>query len=123
MNNVIKKMSENGEIDRIFQEWKISKPDCSPVLRSGKSVKLTKLAPLFMLVGLGACLGVIVMFLEIIIHHVKPKKLKPVQANTNELLRFKLIIAEANKALQSNNKPCNYLLDMVEDSARKLKTD
>ena len=123
MNNIIKKMTENGEINRIFREWQISKPDCSPVLRSGKSVKLTKLAPLFMLVGLGVCLGVIVMFLEIIIYHLKPKKLVPVPAKANELLRFKLILAEAQKALHSNNKPCNYLLEMVEDSAKKLKTN
>ena len=121
MNNIIKKMYENGEMDKIFKKWKISKPDCSPVLRSGKSVRLEKLAPLFMIVGFGVILAVILVFLEIIISCIKPKKETEPKFNS-ELLRFKLIINEAHKAIQSNNTPCSYLLSLVEESAKKLNS-
>ena len=121
MNNIIKKMYENGEMDKIFKKWKIDKPDCSPVLRSGRSVRLEKLAPLFMIVGFGVILAIILVFLEIITSCIKPKKVTEASFN-KKLLRFKLIIAEAHKAIQSNNKPCSYLLSMVEESAKKLNS-
>ena len=121
MKNVIKKMYENGELDKILKKWKISKPDCSPLLRTGKSVKLEKIVPLFVLISLGVCLAVIVMLIEVVFDQYKPTKFEPTEHD--DLLRFKLIIDEAHKTLHSNCRPNNHLLNMVENSARKLKTD
>ena len=121
MNNVIKKMYENGELDKILKKWKISKPDCSPLLRTGKSVKLEKIVPLFVLISLGVCLAVIVMILEVVFEYYKPTNFEP--TDHDNLLRFKFIIDETHKTLHSNSRPNNHLLNMVENSARKLKTD
>ena len=121
MNNHIKKMSENGELDKILKKWTVNKPDCSPVLMSGDPVKFEKLAPLFMIVAIGLFLSVIIIILESIVYYFQSNK--TFRKENLELLRFKLILKEVQSKLDFDEQPSSHLFALIEDSARKLKTN
>ena len=119
MNNYIKKMSENGELDKIMKKWTVNKPDCSPVLMSGDPVKFEKLAPLFMIVAIGLFLSAFLIILESIVYYFQSNK--TFRKENLELLRFKIILKEVQSKLDFDEQPSSHLFALIEDSARKLR--
>ena len=70
MRQVIQEIINKGQLARIKEKWKVSKPDCSPVLRQGKPLTFEKLVSPFMIVGLACILALISLIFELLFHKI-----------------------------------------------------
>ena len=73
MRQMIKEVINKGQLARIKAKWKVSKPDCSPVLRQGKPLTFEKLVLPFIIVGLACILALISLLFEILFHKISSK--------------------------------------------------
>ena len=64
MKNEIQKMLEFGQMDKLKEKWKFRKPDCKPMIKTGKSLSLEKSATLFLIILCGSFLALLLSILE-----------------------------------------------------------
>ena len=64
IDEAILKMFESGKLRNILQRWKVEEPDCSPMIREAKPLNYKKLISIFVIIGLGVLLAIIVVLLE-----------------------------------------------------------
>ena len=64
IDKAILKMFESGKLRNILQRWKVEEPNCSPMIREGKPLNFKKLISIFVIIGLGVLLAIIVVLLE-----------------------------------------------------------
>ena len=81
LEQAIKDITETGKLERMEKKWIQPKPDCSPVLVTGKVLDFEKLAGPFMVFIFGLVVALIIMVGEKVVgkpkisHHLTKKKL------------------------------------------------
>ena len=87
MNNLF----ENGQIERIFENWEIKEPNCEPLLMSGDPLSLKKLISIFMIIGIGLLMSLIGLLYELF-------KTKPAYGNVQdiEFVKFQINQIKSN---------------------------
>ena len=83
LEQAIKDITERGKLERLQKKWMKPKPDCSPVLVSGKALDFKKMAGPFMVFLFGLVISIFVMVVEKIIGDVKK-----INHSTKETVRF-----------------------------------
>ena len=82
LEQAIKDITETGKLERMEKKWIQPKPDCSPVLLTGKVLDFEKLAGPFMVFIFGLIVALLVMVGENLVgkpkisHHSPKKKLR-----------------------------------------------
>ena len=74
LDQAIKDITEDGQLERMQKIWTKPKPDCSPILLTGKVLTLQKLAGPFLVFILGLVLTLFVMMAEMVLEIKHPKK-------------------------------------------------
>lgn len=83
LEQAIKDITERGKLERLQKKWMKPKPDCGPVLVSGKALDFKKMAGPFMVFLFGLVISIFVMVVEKIIGDVKK-----INHSTKETVRF-----------------------------------
>ena len=65
MDRVLVKLSENAQMYKMMQRWKVKEPDCKPLRDTGNPLNLEKLISLFLIICAGIILALIVMLFEL----------------------------------------------------------
>ena len=81
IDEAILKMFESGKLRNILQRWKVEEPDCSPMISEGKPLNFKKLISIFVIIGLGVLLAIIVVLFENFQHNFLKKKNYPNKVN------------------------------------------
>ena len=119
IDKAILKIIESGKLNNIVKRWEIEKPDCSPLIRKGKPLNFHKLVSIFSIIGFGVLIAFIVVFFENFQHNLTKKKNDP-NVKVDEILRFKLIVAEVGKNADQNKIPTSGLINLLLDSYDKI---
>ena len=61
LNHALLRMFENGQLHNIKKKWEVLPPQCSPLIKKGKSLSFSKLISLFTIIGIGGTLAMMVM--------------------------------------------------------------
>ena len=67
LEQAIKDITESGKLERLQKKWMKPKPDCAPILLTGKVLNFQKLAGPFMVFIVGLVLTIFVVIAEIIV--------------------------------------------------------
>ena len=70
LEQAIKDITESGKLERLQKKWMKPKPDCSPILLTGKVLNFQKLAGPFMVFIVGLVLTFFTMIAEVIVANV-----------------------------------------------------
>ena len=73
LEQAIKDITESGKLERLQKKWMKPKPDCSPILLTGKVLNFQKLAGPFMVFIVGLVITLFVVIAEVIVAYVKPR--------------------------------------------------
>ena len=107
MKIVLFEITENGQLDKILRKWQPSKPDCSPLIKTGKPMKFEKLISLFFIILIGIILALIMLLLEYFyVYYIKPSistmsLSTPIQKDDEVILELKSILRECDGSLNS----------------------
>ena len=118
LNNVLNKMFENGQIKRIFEEWKVREPSCRPLLQTGNPLDLKKLISIFMIMCLGFLLALLILAYELF-NSQKPN----IDEQDMDFMRFEMIIYDIYKSLSKKTRPNIGQLTLLQDVLGKIKKD
>ena len=107
MKIVLFEITENGQLDKILSKWQPPKPDCSPLIKTGKPMKFEKLISLFFIILIGIILALIMLLLEYLyVYYIKPSistmpLSTPIQKDDEVILELKSILRECDGSLNS----------------------
>ena len=92
LDQAIKDITEDGQLERMQKIWTKPKPDCSPILLEGKVLTVEKLAGPFLVFVLGLALTLFVAVAEMVISNVTQTKHRKRSINTSS--KSKLVVVE-----------------------------
>lgn len=106
MKIVLFEITEKGQLDKILRKWQPPKPDCSPLIKTGKPMKFEKLISLFFIILIGIILALIMLLLEYFYVYIKPSistmsLSTPIQKDDEVILELKSILRECDGSLNS----------------------
>lgn len=107
MKIVLFEITENGQLDKILRKWQPPKPDCSPLIKTGKPMKFEKLISLFFIILIGIILALIMLLLEYFyVYYIKPSistmsLSTRIQKDDEVILELKSILRECDGSLNS----------------------
>ena len=122
MKIVLFEITENGQLDKILRKWQPPKPDCSPLIKTGKPMKFEKLISLFFIILIGIILALIMLLLEYFYVYIKPSistmsLSTPIQKDDEVILELKSILRECDGSLNSI-KCLTLILNKLKDWRR-----
>ena len=123
MKIVLFEITENGQLDKILRKWQPPKPDCSPLIKTGKPMKFEKLISLFFIILIGIILALIMLLLEYFyVYYIKPSistmsLSTPIQKDDEVILELKSILRECDGSLNSI-KCLTLILNKLKDWRR-----
>ena len=122
IKKAIIEMFQNGQMHKLMKKWEDQKIDCSPLVRTGVPLTFEKVVSLFMIVALGAILGMFVMLIEIEQYSSKNSKKKKISIQEEEeWKKLNLICTLVKSKIDTKEYPTESELLMLEDLAQKLK--
>ena len=92
LDQAIKDITEDGQLERMQKIWTKPKPDCSPILLEGKVLTVEKLAGPFLVFIIGLALTLFVAVAEMVISYVTQTKHRKRSINTSS--KSKLVQVE-----------------------------
>ena len=122
MKTVLFEITEKGQLDKILRKWQPPKPDCSPLIKTGKPMKFEKLISLFFIILIGIILALIMLLLEYFYVYIKPSistmsLSTPIQKDDEVILELKSILRECDGSLNSI-KCLTLILNKLKDWRR-----
>ena len=122
MKIVLFEITEKGQLDKILRKWQPPKPDCSPLIKTGKPMKFEKLISLFFIILIGIILALIMLLLEYFYVYIKPSistmsLSTPIQKDDEVILELKSILRECDGSLNSI-KCLTLILNKLKDWRR-----
>ena len=123
MKIVLFEITEKGQLDKILRKWQPPKPDCSPLIKTGKPMKFEKLISLFFIILIGIILALIMLLLEYFyVYYIKPSistmsLSTPIQKDDEVILELKSILRECDGSLNSI-KCLTLILNKLKDWRR-----
>ena len=117
LNHALLRMFENGQLHNIKKKWEVLPPQCSPLIKKGKSLSFSKLISLFTIIGIGGTLAMMVMVCEFIKGLRKPRG-EPI--GYHEIQQFKFILREVQECFKNDEIPSKELLISLRTSSSHL---
>ena len=120
MKHVIYDITEKGHLFQMKKHWKTMKPDCTPLINTGKPLSMEKLSTAFIITLSGIALALVSLLLEIVLKSsiTRPSQQNDISKN-DQKLRFCL-----NK-LKASNVIARYpeLINLIADAENYLEFD
>ena len=92
MDNELRNLFENGQMERIFKKWEIKEPTCKPLLQSGDPLTLKKLISIFLVM----CIGLLLSLAGLIYELFKTKPTYNKKKQEAEFLKFQIDQVKSN---------------------------
>ena len=124
MKIVLFEITEKGQLDKILRKWQPPKPDCSPLIKTGKPMKFEKLISLFFIILIGIILALIMLLLEYFyVYYIKPSistmpLSTPIQKDDEVILELKSILKECDDGSLNSIKCLTLILNKLKDWRR-----
>ena len=120
MNRILLKILANGQYFRLMKNWKVSKQDCTPLIRSGTPLSFEKLFSLFFIIGIGVIAAWIVMLYEKCTFSEKVKA-EFIKQREDNIATFRKKLREVHFCLDNHEWPESELLQSFYKSSEKIK--
>ena len=113
MKKILFEITEKGQLDKILRKWQPPEPDCAPLQKTGKPMKIEKLISLYFILLIGIILALIMLLLEYLYNYIKPSISTSIsdQAHKDDeiIVELKSLLKECHGSLNSVKRLASIL--------------
>ena len=120
MKHVIYDITEKGQLFQMNKHWKTMKPDCTPLINTGKPLSMEKLSTAFIIILSGIALALVSLLLEIALKSYITRSSQQHDISRNDQ-KLRICLNE----LKARNVIARYpeLINLIADAENYLEFD